>query len=95
MDTLETLPESSPTTDLAEKEDSVGEEFGKLSEKLDNLGADMGELAKNKENAPPANRTTRAMKSNASISLRKIISLPEDLETTSENLPQWAKHRGT
>ena len=53
MDTLETSAESAPANELAQKEDRVGEEFGKLSEKLDELGADMGELAENKENAPP------------------------------------------
>ena len=85
MDTLETLSESSPATDLAEKEDTVGEEFGKLSEKLDNLGADMDELAKNKENAPPQiERLADEIKRLNQFT--KDHKLPEDLETTSENL---------
>ena len=85
MDTLETLPQSTPTTDLAAKEDRVGEEFGKLSEKLDNLGTEMGELAENKENAPPQiERLADEIKRLNQFA--KDHNLPEDLQTTSENL---------
>ena len=85
MDTLETLQQSAPTTDLAEKEDKVGEEFGKLSEKLDNLGTEMGELAENKENAPPQiERLADEIKRLNQFA--KDHNLPEDLKTTSQNL---------
>ena len=85
MDTLETLPASTSTTDLAEKEDRVGEEFGKLSEQLDNLGTQMGELAENKENAPPQiERLADEIKRLNQFT--KDHNLPEDLKTTSENL---------
>ena len=85
MDTLETLPQSTPTTDLAQKEDKVGEEFGKLSEKLDNLGTEMGELAENKENAPPQiERLADEIKRLNQFA--KDHNLSEDLKTTSQNL---------
>ena len=85
MDTLGTLPQSTPTNDLAEKEDKVGEEFGKLSEKLDNLGTEMGELAENKENAPPQiERLADEIKRLNQFA--KDHNLPEDLKTTSQNL---------
>ena len=85
MDTLETLQQSTPTTDLAEKEDRVGEEFGKLSEKLDNLGTEMGELAENKENAPPQiERLADEIKRLNQFT--KDHNLPEDLQATSQNL---------
>ena len=85
MDTLETLPQSTPTTNLAEKEDRVGEEFGRLSEKLDNLGTDMGELAENKENAPPQiERLADEIKRLNQFT--KDHNLPEDLQATSQNL---------
>ncbi len=85
MDTLETLPQSTPTNDLAEKEDRVGEEFGRLSEKLDNLGTEMGELAENKENAPPQiERLADEIKRLNQFA--KDHNLPEDLEEASENL---------
>ena len=85
MDTLETLPASTATTDLAQKEDRVGEEFGKLSEQLENLGTQMGELAKNKENAPPQiERLADEIKRLNQFT--KDQNLPEDLKTTSENL---------
>ena len=85
MDTLETSPESAPANELAQKEDRVGEEFGKLSENLDELGAEMGELAKNKENAPPQiERLADEVKRLNQFA--KDQNLPEDLQTTSENL---------
>ena len=85
MDTLETSPESAPANELAQKEDRVGEEFGKLSEKLDELGAEMGELAENKENAPPQiERLADEIKRLNQFT--KDHNLPEDLEMTSENL---------
>ena len=85
MDTLETSPESAPTNELAQKEDLVGEEFGKLSEKLDELGTEMGELAENKENAPPQiERLADEIKRLNQFT--KDHKLPEDLQTTSENL---------
>ena len=85
MDTLETLQQSTPTTDLAEKEDRVGEEFGTLSEKLDNLGTEMGELAENKENAPPQiERLADEIKRLNQFA--KDQNLPEDLQATSQNL---------
>ncbi len=85
MDTLETSPESAPANELAQKEDRVGEEFGKLSENLDELGAEMGELAKNKENAPPQiERLADEVKRLNQFA--KDHNLPEDLQTTSENL---------
>ncbi|MYA69671.1 hypothetical protein F4Y19_06185 [Candidatus Poribacteria bacterium] len=85
MDTLETSAESAPANELAQKEDRVGEEFGKLSEQLDELGADMGELAENKENAPPQiERLADEVKRLNQFA--KDQNLPEDLEATSENL---------
>ena len=85
MDTLETSPESAPANELAQKEDRVGEEFGKLSENLDELDAEMGELAKNKENAPPQiERLADEVKRLNQFA--KDQNLPEDLQTTSENL---------
>ena len=85
MDTLETSAESAPANELAQKEDRVGEEFGKLSEQLDELGAEMDELAENKENAPPQiERLADEVKRLNQFA--KDQNLPEDLETTSENL---------
>ncbi len=85
MDTLETSSESAPANELAQKEDLVGEEFGKLSEKLDELGTEMGELAENKENAPPQiERLADEIKRLNQFT--KDHNLPEDLQTTSENL---------
>lgn len=85
MDTLETLPQSTPTADLAEKEDRVGEEFGRLSEKLDNLGTEMGELAEDKENAPPQiERLADEIKRLNQFT--KDHNLSEDLQATSQNL---------
>ena len=85
MNTLETSPESAPASELAQKEDLVGEEFGKLSEKLDELGTEMGELAENKENAPPQiERLADEIKRLNQFT--KDHKLPEDLQTTSENL---------
>ena len=85
MDTLETSLESAPANQLAEKEDRVGDEFGKLSEKLGRLGTDMGALAENKENAPPqigriADEIERLNQ------FTKDHKLSETLETTSDNL---------
>ena len=85
MDTLETSPESAPANELAQKEDLVGEEFGKLSENLDELGTEMGELAENKENAPPQiERLADEIKRLNQFT--KDHNLPEDLAKTSENL---------
>ena len=85
MDTLETLPQSTPTTDLAEKEDRIGEESGKLSEKLDELGTEMGELAENKENAPPQiERLADEIKRLNQFA--KDHNLSEDIKATSQNL---------
>ena len=90
MDTLETSPESAPANELAQKEDSVGEEFGKLSENLDELGTEMGELAENKENAPPQiERLADEIKRLNQFT--KDHNLPEDLEATSENLRSGQK----
>ena len=91
MDTLETSAESAPANELAQKEDRVGEEFDKLSEKLDELGAEMGELAENKENAPPQiERLADEVKRLNQFA--KDQNLPEDLQTTSENL-RSGQHR--
>ena len=91
MDTLETSAESAPANELAQKEDRVGEEFDKLSEKLDELGAEMGELAENKENAPPQiERLADEVKRLNQFT--KDQNLPEDLQTTSENL-RSGQHR--
>ena len=85
MDTLEASAESAPANELAQKEDRVGEEFGKLSENLDELGTEMGELAENKENAPPQiDRLADEIKRLNQFT--KDHNLPEDLEATSENL---------
>ena len=85
MDTLEASLESAPTNELAQKEDRVGEEFGKLSEQLNELGAEMGELAENKENAPPQiERLADEVKRLNQFA--KDQHLPEDLQTTSEHL---------
>ena len=85
MDTLETSPESESANELAQKEDRVGEEFGRLSEKLDELGREMAELAENKENAPPQiERLADEVKRLNQFA--KDQNLSEDLETTSENL---------
>ena len=85
MDTLESLEQSAPTNDLAQKEDRVADEFNQLSEKLEELGTKMGELARNNENAPPqierlADEITRL---NA---FAHEYKLPEMLAATSENL---------
>ena len=85
MDTVETVPQSEPANQLAQKEDRVGEEFDTLSEKLDELGTDMKTLAENKENAPPqieqlADEIKRLNQ------FTKDHNLSETLETTSENL---------
>ena len=85
MDTLEASAESAPANELAQKEDRVGEEFGKLSENLDELGTEMGELAENKESAPPQiDRLADEIKRLNQFT--KDHNLPEDLEATSENL---------
>ena len=85
MDTLETSPQSEPANELAEKEDRVGEEFGKLSENLDELGTEMKALAENKENAPPQiDRLADEIKRLNQFA--KDHNLPADLQETSENL---------
>ena len=85
MDTLEASPESAPANELAQKEDRVGEEFGKLSENLDELGTEMKALAENKENAPPQiERLADEIKRLNQFA--KDHNLPEALETTSKNL---------
>ena len=85
MDTLEASPESAPANELAQKEDRIGEEFGKLSENLDELGTEMKALAENKENAPPQiERIADEIKRLNQFA--KDHNLPEALETTSKNL---------
>ncbi|MCE2414541.1 hypothetical protein J4G07_11085 [Candidatus Poribacteria bacterium] len=85
MDTLESSGQSAPTSDLAEKEDRVADEFNALSGKLEELGTKMGELAKNQENAPPQieRLADEILRLNAFAHEHK---LPEMLEATSENL---------
>ena len=85
MDTLEASTESAPLNDLAQKEDRIGEEFGRLSEKLEKLGTEMGELAKDKENAPPqieriADEILRLNQ------FTQEYKLPEMLDATSDSL---------
>ena len=85
MDTLESLAQSAPTNDLAQKEDRVTDEFKQLSEKLEELGTKMGELAQNSENPPPQIERL----ADEIIRLNQFAhehKLPEMLETTSENL---------
>ena len=85
MDTLEATAESAPLNDLAQKEDRVGEEFGRLSEKLEKLGTDMKELAKDNENAPPQIERL----GDEILRLNQFVheyQLPEMLDTTSANL---------
>ena len=85
MDTLEALEQSTPTTDIAEKEDRVTDEFNQLSEKLEELGTKMGELARNQENAPPQIERL----ADEIIRLNQFAhehNLPEMLQATSENL---------
>ena len=85
MDTLEATAESAPLNDLAQKEDSVGEEFGQLSEKLEKLGTDMRELAKDNENAPPQIERL----ADEILHLNQFAheyKLPETLAATSDSL---------
>ena len=85
MDTLESSEQSTPTRDLAEKEDRVGDEFNQLSGKLEELGTKMGELARNSENPPPQIERL----GDEIIRLNQFAhehKLPEMLEATSENL---------
>ena len=89
MDTLETsVGARSPrpyTSDLAEKEDRVTDEFNQLSEKLEELGTKMGELARNQENAPPQIERL----ADEIIRLNQFAhehNLSEMLQATSENL---------
>ena len=85
MDTLEASLESALANELAEKEDRIGDEFGKLSEKLDTLGTKMKDIAENKENAPPQiGRIADEIKRLNQFTREQ--QLPETLETTSENL---------
>ena len=85
MDTLEASLDSAPANELAEKEDRIGDEFGKLSEKLDTLGTEMQELAENSENAPPQiGRIADEIKRLNQFT--QEYKLPETLEATSENL---------
>ena len=85
MDTLASSERSTPTSDLAEKEDRVADEFNQLSGKLEELGTKMGELAQNQENAPPQIERL----ADEIIRLNQFAlehKLPEMLEATSENL---------
>ena len=85
MDTLESLEQSAPTDDLAQKEDRVADEFNQLSENLEELGTKMGELAQNQENAPPQIERL----ADEIIRLNQFAheyKLPEMLAATSENL---------
>ena len=85
MDTLASLEQSAPTSDLAQKEDRVADEFSQLSEKLEELGTKMGELAQNQENAPPQIERL----ADEIIRLNQFAheyQLPEMLAATSENL---------
>ncbi len=93
MDTLETSLDSAPANELAEKEDRIGDEFGKLGEKLDTLGDKMAELAKNKENAPPQiGRVADEIKRLNQFTQEQ--KLPETLEETSENLRNKQNREG-
>ena len=93
MDTLESSVGSrSPrphTSDLAQKEDRVGDEFDQLSGKLEELGTKMGEMAQNQDSdtagAPPQieRLADEILRLNQFAHEHK---LPEMLETTSENL---------
>ena len=85
MDTLEATAESAPLKDLAQKEDRVGEEFGRLSEKLEKLGTDMKALAQDNENAPPQIERL----GDEILRLNRFTheyQLPEMLDATSANL---------
>ncbi len=85
MDTLEATGGSAPLKDLAQKEDRVGEEFGRLSEKLEKLGTDMKALAKDNENAPPQIERL----GDEILRLNQFAheyQLPEMLDTTGANL---------
>ena len=85
MDTLAATAESTPLNALAQKEDRVGKEFGRLSEKLEKLGTDMKALAKDKENAPPQIERL----GDEILRLNRFAheyELPEMLDTTSANL---------
>jgi len=85
MDTLESLEQSAPTNDLAQKEDRVADEFNQLSEKLEELGTKMGELARNNKNAPPQIERL----ADEIIRLNQFTheyKLPEMLAATSQNL---------
>ena len=85
MDTLEASTASAPLSDLAQKEDRIGEEFGQLSEKLEKLGTEMKELAQNSQNAPPqveriADEILRLNQ------FTQEYKLPEMLDATSDSL---------
>ena len=85
MDTLESSEQSAPTSDLAQKEDRVADEFKQLSGKLEELGTKMGELAQNNENAPPQIERL----ADEIIRLNQFAhehKLSEMLDATSENL---------
>lgn len=85
MDTLAATAESAPLNDLAQKEDRVGEEFGRLSEKLEKLGTDMKALAEDNENAPPQIERL----GDEILRLNRFAheyQLPEMLDATSANL---------
>ena len=89
MDTLASLEQSAPTSDLAQKEDRVADEFSQLSEKLEELGTKMGELARNNDSdiagAPPQIERL----ADEIIRLNQFAheyKLPEMLAATSENL---------
>ena len=89
MDTLASLEQSAPTSDLAEKEDRVADEFSQLSEKLEELGTKMGELARNNDSdiagAPPQIERL----ADEIIRLNQFAheyKLPEMLAVTSKNL---------
>ena len=85
MDTLESEAQSAPMNDLAQKEDKVGDEFGKLSEALDELGTEMKEMAQNNDNAPPQiERLADEIKRLNQFA--RDQKLPEMLAATSESL---------
>ena len=93
MDTLEASLQSAPANELAQKEDRIGNEFGKLSEKLDQLGTEMKKLAEKKENAPPqiGQIADEIMRLNQ---FTQAYNLSETLAATSENLRSGQNREG-
>ena len=93
MDILEASLQSAPANELAQKEDRIGDEFGKLSEKLDKLGTEMKKLAEKEENAPPqiGRIADEIMRLNQ---FTQEYNLSETLAATSENLRSGQNREG-